>query len=114
MGILFIPISEGWQTRAFQAHIVPVWTRQGYTWWLLFHLLMSNISALPVDYPSVPKGKSRIRVMFHAGNTEEEVSYLANTLCDFAKEMIGIEESGESSRVPKAAKQVYTLVQGNP
>lgn len=51
--------------------------------------------------------------MFHAANTEEEVSYLANRLCDFAKEMIEIEESGESSRVPKAAKQVYALVQGN-
>lgn len=112
MGILFMPISEGWQTRDFHAHIVPVWTRQEYTWWLLFHLLLNHISAQPVDYPSVPKGKSRIRVIFHAANTEEEVSYLANKLCEFAEEMIEIEESGEASRVPKAAKQVYALVQG--
>ncbi|KAI0010189.1 5-aminolevulinate synthase [Xylariaceae sp. FL0662B] len=114
MGILFIPvISEGWQNSKFHAHIVPVWTRQKYTWWLLFHLLLSHISAQPVDYPSVPKEKKRIRIIFHAANTEGQVQHLADTLCDFAREMINIEENGEVDRVPQAAQQVYALIQGN-
>ncbi|KAL9054329.1 MAG: hypothetical protein Q9162_004203 [Coniocarpon cinnabarinum] len=113
MGILFIPVSEGWQDREFHAHILPVWTRQDYTWWLTFHLLLAHVSAQPVEYPSVPKGKSRIRVMFHAANKEEQVDYLADTLCNFAQEMIEIEESGENGRVPKAAQQVGALLQGS-
>ncbi|KAI1138453.1 5-aminolevulinate synthase [Hypoxylon sp. FL0543] len=113
MGILFIPVmGEDWKDKDTYTHIVPVWTRQEYTWWLLFHLLLAHISAQPVDYPSVPKGKSRIRIIFHAANEEKQVEYLADTLCDFAREMIEIEESGETGRVPRAAQQVYVLMQG--
>ncbi|KAI1764148.1 5-aminolevulinate synthase [Hypoxylon sp. FL1150] len=114
MGILLIPVmSEGWEDEKNTfTHIVPVWSRQKYTWWLLFHLLLLRISAQPVDYPTVPKGKSRIRIMFHAANEEKHVEYLADTLCDFAKEMIEIEESSETGRVPRAAQQVYALMQG--
>lgn len=51
--------------------------------------------------------------MFHASNTEEEVAYLAEKLCDFAMEMIEIEESGDRSRLPRAAQQVYAIIQSN-
>lgn len=105
-------MGEAWENKKMYTHIVPAWTRQEYTWWLLFHLLLARISAQPVEYPSAPKGKSRIRIIFHAANEEKQVEHLAGTLCDFAKEMIEIEESGEIGRVPRAAQQVYALMQG--
>ncbi|KAI1460398.1 putative aminotransferase [Annulohypoxylon moriforme] len=111
MGILSIPVSDNWELRDFMTHIVPVWTRQRYNFWLVFHLQSSKISAFPIDYPVVPKGQSRIRLMFHAGNTEAEVELLANSICEWAKEMIDIEKGGEGkSKVPKAAQQIYALM----
>ncbi|RYP86958.1 hypothetical protein DL770_004839 [Monosporascus sp. CRB-9-2] len=117
-GILSIPVMEDdWQTRDFHAHIVPIWTRQRYNWWLVFHLQLSGISAFPIDYPTVPKGQSRIRLMFHAANTEAQVEFLATTICNWAKEMMDIEEAPATgaaaavgSKVPKAAQQVYALM----
>jgi 8-amino-7-oxononanoate synthase len=111
MGILSIPLSEDWVSREFVTHIVPVWTRQRYNFWLVFHLQLSGYCAYPIDYPTVPKGQSRIRLMFHAVNTESEVEGLASTICDWAKEMIDIEAGGEGkAKIPMAAQKVYALM----
>ena len=111
MGVLSIPILEDWESRECVAHCVPLWTRQRYNYWLVFHLQLNGISAFPIDYPTVPKGQSRIRLMFHSANSEAEVDTLASVICDFAQEMISIEESGDDgSKVPKAAQQVYALM----
>lgn len=49
--------------------------------------------------------------MFHAANTEAEVETLVSIICEFAQEMIDIEEGGEAGlKVPKAAQQVYALM----
>ncbi|KAI1388533.1 5-aminolevulinate synthase [Hypoxylon trugodes] len=110
-GVLSIPIMDAWETQEFHTHIVPVWTRQRYNWWLVFHLQLSGISAFPIDYPTVPKGQSRIRLMFHAANTESQVEFLATTICNWAKEMIDIEEGTDNQgKIPKAAQQVYALM----
>ncbi|KAK6823321.1 hypothetical protein RU639_005968 [Aspergillus parasiticus] len=61
----------------------------------------------------VPKGKSRVRVMIHAENTEKEVDYLVATLCDFVNEMIDIEEGSEKGKIPKAVQEVYALMAAN-
>jgi 8-amino-7-oxononanoate synthase len=108
-------VSEDAEFKDFVAHIVPVWTRQRYNWWLVFHLQLSGISAFPIDYPTVPRGQSRIRLMFHAANTEDQVDFLATTICSWAKEMIDIEEGvdQEKGKVPKAAQQVYALMAAN-
>ncbi|KAI2607022.1 putative aminotransferase [Hypoxylon fragiforme] len=110
-GILSIPLSENFEAREFLTHIVPVWTRQRYNYWLVFHLQLAKFSAFPIDYPIVPKGQSRIRLMFHAANSEAEVEALANCICDWAKEMMEIEKAGqEKSRVPKAAQVIYAMM----
>ncbi|KAG5923790.1 hypothetical protein E4U53_003524 [Claviceps sorghi] len=111
-GILEVPVLEDWEDREFHAHIVPLKSRQRYVWWLVFQLQLSGISAFPVDYPTVPRGQSRIRLMFHAANTEEEVAFLAKTICDWAAEMMEIEAaaSGGKGKMPKAAQQVYALM----
>jgi 8-amino-7-oxononanoate synthase len=51
--------------------------------------------------------------MIHARNTEAEVDYLAATICNWAKEMIDIEEGGEKGKIPKAAQQIYALMAAN-
>ncbi|CAK3821216.1 Pyridoxal phosphate-dependent transferase, major domain [Lecanosticta acicola] len=109
-GILSIPVAEDWETTDWHAHIVPLWTRQRYNWFLVFHLQLAGISALPVDYPTVPKGQGRIRLMFHAANTEREVEHLANTVGDWAREMIEIEDGVKENKVPVAAQQAYALM----
>ncbi|KFG81474.1 putative aminotransferase [Metarhizium anisopliae] len=111
MGILSIPLVDDWEGREFQTHIVPLWTRQRYNWWLVFHLQLAGIAAVPIDYPTVPKGQSRIRIMVHSANTEAEIEFLASTICQWAQEMIGIEESGEvKGKTPKAAQKIYALM----
>jgi 8-amino-7-oxononanoate synthase len=112
MGILSIPIIEDWKERDFQAYIVPVKTRQHYNWWLVFHLQLSGISAFPIDYPTVPRGQSRIRMMFYAANAEEQVEKLATTIFDWATVMILIEENsdGAKGKMLKAAQRVYALM----
>lgn len=112
MGILSVPLAEDWDTREFQTHIVPVWTRQRYNYFLVFHLQLSGICAFPIDYPTVPKGQGRIRLIFHGRNNEAEVHSLLNALAEFAREMVAIEKAGENAqnKVPKAAQQVYALM----
>ena len=75
---------------------------------------LNGVSAVPIDYPTVPKGQGRIRIMIHAGNTEKEVDFLVRTICNWAKEMIDIEGAPESKgKVPKAAQQVYAMMADN-
>lgn len=113
MGLLSIPIIEESEENDFVTHIIPIWTRQKYNWWLFFHLQLAKNAVVPIDYPQVPKGKARLRVMIHATNTETEVDYLVSTIYDFVKEMMDIEESGEKGKIPKAAQQIYALMAAN-
>lgn len=82
-------------------------TRQRYTLFLCYHLQMVGINCFPIRYPVVPRGLSRIRIVFHAGNTEEEVEKLANCICEWAQEMLDLEASGKGVKVPSAARQVH-------
>ncbi|KAJ8109599.1 hypothetical protein ONZ43_g6089 [Nemania bipapillata] len=111
MGILSIPLCDDWDEREVLTHIVPVWTRQRYNYFLVCHLQLSGICAFPIDYPTVPKGQARIRIIFHSCNTEAEVDQLVASLCKFAREMINIEKGeGITQKVPQAAQKVYALM----
>ncbi|PWY87346.1 class II aminotransferase/8-amino-7-oxononanoate synthase [Aspergillus sclerotioniger CBS 115572] len=106
-GILSIPLAEDWESRPFLTQVIPVMTRQRYILWLCYHLQLAGLSVFPIDYPVVPKGKGRVRVVFHAGNTNNEVEKLAETICEWAQEMLDIEESGKGgAKIPSAARQV--------
>ncbi|KAL9121373.1 MAG: hypothetical protein Q9187_002067 [Circinaria calcarea] len=109
-GILSVPLSEDWEEQPSLTHIVPIWTRQRQSYWLVFHLQFSGFCAFPVDYPTVPKGQSRVRVAFHANNTEIQVEGLVIAICEWAQEMMEIEQGGGGgNKIPKAARQVYTI-----
>lgn len=104
--ILNIPNMEDWESRPFVTHVTPIMTRQRYTVYLCWHLQLAGFNCFPIDYPIVPRGLSRLRVVFHAHNTEAEVEGLAAALCEWAREMLDIEESGVKGRLPAAARQI--------
>ncbi|KAK0623890.1 pyridoxal phosphate-dependent transferase [Immersiella caudata] len=110
MGVLSIPLSEDWESKDHLTQIIPVWTRQKYNYFLVFHLHFNGFAAYPIDFPVVPKGTSRVRLVFHAANTEAEVEGLAQCIAAWAEEMVDIEESGKGVRIPTAARQAYSVV----
>lgn len=64
-----------------------------------------------MEYPTVPKGQSRVRVAFHANNTESQVDGLVAAICEWAREMMEIESGrGDGNKIPKAARQVYATM----
>ena len=91
--------------------IVPIWTKPRYSYWLVFHLNIRKFCAFPVEYPTVPKGQSRVRLAFHANNTEHQVEQLVCAISDWAKEMMEIEAGrGSGDKIPRAARQVYACM----
>lgn len=73
----------------------------------MYHLQQARYYVLAVSFPIVPKGHDRVRVVFHAGNTDEEVEGLAKCVCEWAQEMVDIEDGKTVEKVPKAARLVY-------
>ncbi|KAL8927687.1 MAG: hypothetical protein Q9172_001247 [Xanthocarpia lactea] len=110
-GVVEVPLLRDWETRPFVTHIVPIWTRPQYSYWLVFHLHIRNFCASPVEYPAVPKGQSRVRLTFHANNTESQVEGLVEAIGEWASEMMEIEgDRTKRRKLPSAARQVYALM----
>lgn len=62
----------------------------------------------PVDYPTVPTGQTRLKVSFHASNSQEHVDRLVRSLFDFVKDILAIQEGhGWKDEVPQSVKHVY-------
>jgi 8-amino-7-oxononanoate synthase len=111
LGIAWVPLCDDWETREFLTHVIPIRTRDRYSYWLAFHLQLAGYSVYPIDYPVVPKGQSRVRVIVHGGNSEAEIESLIKSVSEWAQEMIDIETSaGNGPKVPKAAQTVYDLM----
>ena len=110
-GILRIPLhDENGESQSFMTQILPVWTRARHNFYLAFHLQLAGFSAFPIYFPVVPKGTERVRLIFHASNTDAEVDALAACICSWAEEMLEIEEGSDGVRLPAAARQVYSLM----
>ncbi|KAF9763193.1 hypothetical protein IL306_003221 [Fusarium sp. DS 682] len=109
-GIFTVPLAEDWESREFLTHIVAVRTaKPRYEQYLFFHLLLANINAYATSYPTVPKGQHRVRVVFHAHNTVDQVDALVTAICDWAHEMINIEDGDSEHTLPSATRQIYAL-----
>ncbi|KAF2868563.1 5-aminolevulinate synthase [Massariosphaeria phaeospora] len=106
-GILAVPLASGWKERPFLTHIVTVWTRQNYLYWMLFHFLFASFFVLPVKHPVVPIGESRLRVTFHAENTVEQVEGFVQQLFVWVQEVVDIEEGKSQHKATGAAREVY-------
>ncbi|KAI1028169.1 hypothetical protein LB504_012534 [Fusarium proliferatum] len=109
-GICSIPVSEDVESRSFVTQFLPVWTRQGQNYFLTMHLHRDGFNATPIDPPVVPRGTGRVRLIIHAGNTDEEVEGLASSVIDWAQEMFDIQHGETGGKeVPSAMKEVYKL-----
>ncbi|KAJ2987429.1 hypothetical protein NUW58_g4513 [Xylaria curta] len=72
-------------------------------------LTFNNMNAYPMVFPVVPKGESRLRLVFHAHNTLEEIDKLVSNITEWAAEMLDIERGISESALPKAARQLYAM-----
>jgi 8-amino-7-oxononanoate synthase len=63
--------------------IFPIMTTQPRS--LSAFLLKQGMNARPITWPTVPKGKDRVRVCLHAGNTKEEVEKLVDAIVTWAE-----------------------------
>ncbi|KAI0701209.1 pyridoxal phosphate-dependent transferase [Cytidiella melzeri] len=66
--------------------IIPVMTCQPRP--LSAYLRKLGMNARPITWPTVPKGRDRIRVCLHYGNSREEVERLATAMIEWAKECV--------------------------
>lgn len=109
LGILRIPVAEDWESQpdAAVTPVLPIQTRPRHNFYLMFHLQLAKYYVIAVGFPVVPKGQERIRVVFHAGNTDAEVNGLAACVCEWAQEMLDIEDGKTADKIPRAARTVY-------
>ena len=70
--------------------IIPLHTRCPRP--LSAHLLKLGMNARPITWPTVPKGKDRVRICLHAGNTQDEVEGLVRAVVDWASGVLGERE----------------------
>lgn len=78
---------------AVSSPIVPLMTSHPRP--LSAYLLALGMNARPITWPTVPKGKDRVRVCLHAGNTVADVEKLAQGALRWA------EETMAASRAPR-------------
>ncbi|KAF7314327.1 Aminotran-1-2 domain-containing protein [Mycena kentingensis (nom. inval.)] len=68
---------------SFPAPIIPIMTTRPRP--LSAHLLALGMNARPITWPTVPKGKDRVRVCLHAGNSRDEVDRLIAGMVEWAR-----------------------------
>lgn len=66
------------------SHIVPLWSPASDA--LSIGLLINKVTAYPVAYPTVPKNTKRVRLVFHVGNTEDDVELLVKVIGEWLDE----------------------------
>lgn len=70
--LLSLPVDL--QRSSLSSPIIPIMTTRPRP--LSAHLLTLGMNARPITWPTVPKGKDRVRVCLHAGNTRSDVDRL--------------------------------------
>ncbi|RAL04306.1 aminotransferase class I/II-fold pyridoxal phosphate-dependent enzyme [Aspergillus ibericus CBS 121593] len=94
-GILYLPTEKTWYTRSFKSPIVPVITKAGQANNLCKMLRRARYWVNSVEYPSVPKGTGRVRLMIHADNTREEMDGVIQLIMKWAADRAGPAEPVE-------------------
>lgn len=86
--IISIATADKYETERFLTHVVPICTREKENHLLAAHLGFANYCAWPLDHPAVPQGQGRVRLVFHAANTEAEVENVVSLICEFAQAVL--------------------------
>ncbi|OJZ81498.1 hypothetical protein ASPFODRAFT_145388 [Aspergillus luchuensis CBS 106.47] len=84
--ILTLPTEKTWYTRPFKSPIVPIITKPKQSHNLCKRLRRAGYWVNSVDYPTVPKGTGRVRLMIHADNTREEMDGVIQLIMKWATE----------------------------
>ena len=71
-------------------------------------LRSQGLNARPITWPTVPKGKDRVRICLHAGNTREEVDRLVGEIVKWAKAQMDVGVAGPS-QVAISAKDASVI-----
>ncbi|GIJ88120.1 hypothetical protein Asppvi_007037 [Aspergillus pseudoviridinutans] len=76
LGILRVPLLQDWDMRPFQTPIIVLYTQEGQSKPLADELGRRKYRVQQGGHPFVPRGLEGIRIMIHAGNTEQEIDGL--------------------------------------
>ncbi|KAJ7137940.1 pyridoxal phosphate-dependent transferase [Mycena epipterygia] len=76
--------------------IIPIMTTRPRP--LSAHLLALGMNARPITWPTVPKGKDRVRVCLHAGNTTSDVDRMVAGMIQWAEKETVAEVDGPKNR----------------
>ena len=68
--------------------------------------MAASFSVFPVPCPIVPLGQSRLRIIFHADNINEQIVGLVNAMFTWAEEIIAMEEGKTEDKESSVIKQV--------
>lgn len=104
-----MPVADGYETQDFVTHVIPIWTRDKENRLLAVHLHLSDFCAWPIDFPVVPKGEGRVRLVFHSKNTFEEVEGLVGLICEWCQASVEQEEI-----LSKAAAVTEVKIESEP
>jgi 8-amino-7-oxononanoate synthase len=75
-------------------------------------LLTLGMNARPITWPTVPKGKDRVRVCLHAGNTREDVERLVEGVVEWAEDaLIGWQQERMRMKQVSATRLVGVLLE---
>ncbi|KZT02537.1 PLP-dependent transferase [Laetiporus sulphureus 93-53] len=103
------PSSSQSPYRTFPTPVVPLLTP--YPRPLSAHLRSRGLNARPIVWPTVPKGRERVRVCLHAGNTREEVDRLVGATVKWAEAWMRENGTAEMKHVPGVfAKARYRAI----
>ena len=68
------------------------------------------MNARPITWPTVPKGKDRVRVCLHSGNTEAELDLLVHGVVSWAEEILKKGAKGEENEKMVVATDVLGVI----
>ncbi|KAJ7193794.1 pyridoxal phosphate-dependent transferase [Mycena pura] len=83
------------QQSSLASPIIPIMTTRPRP--LSAYLLARGMNARPITWPTVPKGKDRVRVCLHAGNTKADVDRLIAAMLEWAKREIVVDRDAAKS-----------------
>jgi 8-amino-7-oxononanoate synthase len=90
-------------------------TRESYYEHLFYHLQLRKFNVLAIGHPIVPRGTERVRLVFHVNHTDAQVEALADAICEWAQEMLSLEDSEQRlTGLPRAAQQAIAYAEGEP
>ncbi|KAJ6622953.1 pyridoxal phosphate-dependent transferase [Mycena sp. CBHHK59/15] len=84
------------QSSTLASPIIPIMTTRPRP--LSTYLLHLGMNARPITWPTVPKGKDRVRVCLHAGNTTSDVDMLIEGMVRWSEEQVAQIKEVKASR----------------